>query len=368
MAWSALRSIRGRKPSVSLPWQIAALIAGTPVLALLMRSGPAALGQDSAAQFFDLGYAFLGSAHRFGPALEAPFPRIAVRLLTLGLFALGWFGRGKVPTAPATSTTEPVRPHFLSVSLTAGATIAALGWLAPLSPHVDRETILFLALLPLGIGMATRWIDRVLGWIPYAWTPREPPLDLVLGIVPIVLVGIVGELLGIRFATGTVVFLPYLLIGVANGVAALARARVPRAIPVAALILVQIASLRFHGQATVDDVDYRGLAQAMAPTVRADDLVLASDAPRARPLLQGASLPPDHFVLRDQDSVLRARPGCRAWVILFDDPEDVPLLDVVRGYRSVLEVRAHGVRAILFELPRRLSPAPGPGEIAPPLG
>ena len=79
-------------------------------------------------------------------------------------------------------------------------------------------------------------------------------------------------------------FLPYLMIGVASGVASLARAGIPRAVPVAALLAVQIASTRYHARAEADSVDYRGLARAMAPALRPDDFVLAHNFWRTTPM------------------------------------------------------------------------------------
>lgn len=347
--WTASRSVRQRAPSAALSWQLLAVIAGSPVIALALHQNPGTRWHESAAEYFDLGYAFLGSAFQHGPELEPLLPRVWIRCVTVGLLVIGCFGRPRLPTTVASHESRPNRIGLFGLALTASAAIAVFAFLAPARPTIGRTGLLIVATLPVLLAAFSRGIERLSSWLPSWWFPRKIPLDLFLGVVPLLLMVLLSEARGVLVARGAVVFLPYLMIGVAGGVASLARAGIPRAVPIAALLAVQFASTRYHWRAQADTVDYRGLARAMAPLVRTDDFVLAHNFWRTTPLYYDTTVSFDRFLVRDRAMALAHNPRSRVWVILFDRPGDAVLLETLKDYRAVGEVHAYGIAARLFE-------------------
>ncbi|MFN0007508.1 MAG: glycosyltransferase family 39 protein [Planctomycetota bacterium] len=349
--WTASRSVRQRAPSPALSWQFLAVIAGSPVIALALHQNPGTRWHESAAEYFDLGYAFLGHAFQHGPPLDSPLSRAWIRCATLGLLVIGLFGRPRVPGTVASDATRPEPAWIFGMALTVSAAIAAFAFLAPARPTIGRTGLLLVATLPVLLAAFSRAIERLSRWLPSWWFPRKIPLDVFLGVVPLLLMALLSEARGVLVARGAVVFLPYLMIGVASGVASLARAGIPRAVPIAALLAVQFASTRYHWHAQADSVDYRGLARAMAPLVRSDDFVLAHNFWRTTPLYYDTTVGFDRFLVSERAAALAQNPRSRAWVILFDRPGDAVLLDMLKDYRAVGEVRAFGIAARLFEPP-----------------
>jgi len=349
--WTASRSVRQRAPSPALSWQLLAVIAGSPVIALALHQNPGTRWHESAAEYFDLGYAFLGHAFSHGAPLESPLPRVWIRCATLGLLVLGGFGRPRFLATVAREESRPNRLWLFGLALVASAAIATFALLAPARPTIGRAGLLLAATLPVLLAVFSRGIERLSSVLPSRWFPRKIPLDVFLGVVPLLLMALLSEARGVLVARGAVVFLPYLMIGVASGVASLARAGLPRVVPIAALLAVQVASTRYHWRAEADSVDYRGLARAMAPLVRPDDFVLAHNFWRTTPLYHDTTVSFDQFLVRDRALALAQRPRSRAWVILFDRPGDAVLLETVKDYRVVAEIRASGIAARLFEPP-----------------
>lgn len=347
--WTATRSIRQRALSAALPWQLLAVIAGAPVIALALHQNPGTRWHESAAEYFDLGYAFLGSAFHQGTAPEPLLPRLFIRCAIFGLLWVGCFGRPRLTNLLASDDSRPRRAWLLAPALLSSAAIAAFAFLAPARPTVARWELLLVACLPLLCALGCRGLEEFLLRLPSRFLPRKMPLDLFLGVAPLLLMALLSEARGVLVARGTVVFLPYLMIGVAGGVTALARAGLPRAVPIAALLAVQFASMRYHARAEADSVDYRGLAQAMAPEIRPDDFVLAHNFWRTTPLYYDTTVSFDRFLVHDRAHALALHPRSRAWVILFDRPGDAVLLQAVSDYRPVGEVRAFGITARLFE-------------------
>jgi len=350
MTWSAIRALRRKAPGSIVAWQLAALILGTPIVALSMHQNPLTRWHEQTAEYFDLGYAFLSTAYFHGPAPEVPVPRLLVRFVTVGLVLVGLFGRKSVPEAPASGAAPR---SALLVLLAVLASAGILGFAAGVSLRAgESRTPLFLVgLLPLLLALAATRIDWLIARVSARRIPFEPPLDVILALLPLALMILVSLARGVLVARGRVVFLPYLMIAVAVGVGRLARMGVPRWIPTAFLLLVSAASVRYHWDERIHKVDNRGLARAMAPLVRPDDLVLVHNNWLYASIYYDTPVSFDRFLWRDREAAMAAEPRARVWVIALSDAGGRALLALVKDYRPAGEVSVFGAKAYLFDPP-----------------
>jgi len=352
--WAAGRSGPHGEPSPVLRWQLRAVILGAPVIALAFYQHPATRWHESAAEYFDLGYAFFHKARFHGTAPEPLVPKLAVRVATLVLLALGCLaarrGGARGPAAgedrrgPGTSLTW-------ALGLVATGSIAAFALVVPPRGHAYHWSLLPFVAIPLALAAGARPLEGIATRAGGGLARILPGLHILLALLPFALVFAVSQARGILVARGTIVFLPYLLLAVAAGLGPLWRVGSAGPVALAALLAVQISSLRYHGAAEVSRWDHAGLAAAMAAEVRADDLVLVRNDWIYAPLWYHTTVEPERFRWREWSAAVAVEPTKRVWVVEYDDGSESPLARHVEGYRRVKTVEAHAARAHLFEPP-----------------
>jgi hypothetical protein len=294
-------------------------------------------------------------------------PTVAIALLVLSLLLLA---RGLIRLTQRYH--EAAVPQDLAgpspSMLTAAAIVSCVAVLAATVLFHDKEpgrTLLHLstmtiALVPLGIVMRLGRAQLIrVEPSPQHYAPRRRdwPLIVWLAVGPALFVALVT--LSVRpflASRGMVVYSPYLLMVLAAGVVAVARARFGTALVTAIAIPLavgHVVSARdSYKKTTVQD--YEGLAAQWVTELQDQDVVFAPKDWETAPVYYFLDLRRYRFVGRDFDAYVQRWRPARVWVLL---PEDAPIPeDIVRSLRGF--TRARVLRAPRLQAQLHVSAAP----------
>lgn len=173
-------------------------------------------------------------------------------------------------------------------------------------------------------------LDRALGRVPAAVL-----LLWCIGVLAPLLLWVASFLVSVLAERAFLVFVPALLVLVAGGVFALPRTGLLRAGAVAVLAAIVASSLVYNNQRRQSPNDYKGLAEAMRPLWKAEDLIFVGHRAWAdTPFLH--YLPEGRYVTQDYAEALTANPEARVWLVTWPN-EVVPVIEDER--RDALAVR-----------------------------
>jgi hypothetical protein len=152
---------------------------------------------------------------------------------------------------------------------------------------------------------------------------------------------------------GTLIFVPYLLIVLASGLANLLY-RDRRWVAVA-LILVIIHGLSLlHVYSRLPSHDYKALAEQWVPHIKDSDLIFVHGRGHpydwaVAPIFYYLNARRYHYVGRDFTRAIQSHPRSRVWVLsLRGIPTEKEAVDALAGYQVLKRVNARGIFAQLY--------------------
>lgn len=359
---TSLLAVRRRHHPVALRAQVLAVVAGLPIVQLAIYQNPPTRWQESASEYWGFGHLFYSAAPFFG---DRPEPIVGLPWLIAGGIVLIVLG-ARTARTPELADTEvkrapPARPLERVVALAATAVLASFAAFTSGMPGLTNAALWCLVLLPIPVVLVLPRLERAADSIatdPPSWLARwapDLPLSFVLAVLPVLCMVGVSLVRGAFVARGTVVFLPFLAIAVAQGLDSLLRGRMRAAgVLVLALVLaVHISSVKYFQSARSSPRDYRGLADQIDAELRQDDLVLVKDDFGHPPLIYYLRHAADQLVHEHYTQALaNAKRNARIWTVQFED-FNVPdaMQKAVADLEELARIETYGCSAVLYAAP-----------------
>lgn len=172
---------------------------------------------------------------------------------------------------------------------------------------------------------------------------------LLLGLVPMALLTVVHVIKPLLTSRGAIVYAPFLLMAIAQGVVAIGSRRVVALVVGLALFGVHAASVGFY-RTIPGPNDYRSIARDIDLEFGGEDLIFVP--PRnwvTTPLFYDLRAPHARLVTSDFAQAIAAHPGARVWMPLFSDQEPSDSMKAaLAGFRVEKELTAAGGRTLLY--------------------
>lgn len=356
-----------RSPGL-LHWQAAALILGTPFLALAVFQArrPGYIEQSSiplnVVEFFEFGFLFepdpLASAHNATLWVLA----VAAVILTVALAVAGLLHYRKKTSHTRFVSSGAAPLPVLVVGLLAAVSVLitfrlarfAQGWDAHQSRIMLICAVLPILIVTFDVLLRRFWpklqdLMRRLGSRALPENLGELRLSTVLAIVPGAMLLGASLVTPVFVSRSVLLFTPYLVLLVAAGlVVLLKRPRV--ALPVLlAVLLLHVASLRYYAISNHSNpTDYRGLAVLWLPDLEPGDAVLVTRHWVTTPIFYYLDAEQHRVIYKDYAEALAATPARRVWVLSFPFVS-VPVGTALDGYRETGRLDARNIWVSLFE-------------------
>jgi 4-amino-4-deoxy-L-arabinose transferase-like glycosyltransferase len=358
--WVVLRMLRDRVLPAAAPTLILALVVSMPVVALTLHQNPSTRWGDQAFGFFAMGYSFDQGLDFWRGVPDVPLPDWMLAAATCILILAGLkLTKQRPESAAMLSAAEPHcgRSFFLSLVAAAVSTSCLMSVFAVWVPQrsASRLALLSCAFLPLALAAGFAVVWRLLQRFPSERRCHRAPNNLRLielfATIPILLMLAVSVLRGVFVARGTILFLPYLMISMAAGMAAMRRLHPLGTISIVATLLILVASSRHFALAAGSPRDYAGLARELRGALRPDDVVFLRKDYRAPPFLYYFDGLHHQFVASDYDKTIRSGYVHRVWVVIWENAlPHAPMMAALAGYHRSGQVRgAESATAVLFE-------------------
>ena len=313
LVWCGLRAAAGPRSRIILRLGLLAIAVSAPIVQLSMAQNPASDWQLSARGYYEFGYLF--SSFPFWNA--APWQPTGiwllagcVTLLAIGLVTKRWTGPGAVEGRDGDDPWSRTWDWILAAATSAVKLL--LAWRV----FGLEVTFLAISLLPVALVALTPRIIATLVSLAQRFprsvaAARSIPLPALLAILPMVKMTVVSMLRGVLVARGTMVFLPFLLLLVAQGLTVLLYGGRPwrrwlgAAVTGSVAVLFALSILRVR-QANGAARDYASLAGELRRVVRPGDLVLVRNDYVIPPLFYYFDRSYDtHLVHRDHEQAIQ---------------------------------------------------------------
>ena len=332
--------------------QTLAFILGAPMLLHAAYNGRQGAVPDPELQFlidyFAFGFVYMRDVFSI-PARGLPgWLEIGVLCGAVAFCALG-LTAGK-RSAPESA---PRRSALPWLALVPGAIGIATIMSGLACAAYSRHYIIYFSIVPI-IALAIPAVVMLGGRIVAAGHARATARPLALA-SPVPLLGLVAPLLpfaasffaSVAAPRAFLIFVPYLLIVAAAGIASFCRTPL-RTVPVAAATALLFVASAVHFIRVPAARDYKALAAEINARIEPGDVIFVRHRHwRETPVFY--YLENDRLVAADYSAALAADPSRRAWVILFDDNEPTPeMASALTGYDVVMEVEARRSRAHLY--------------------
>ena len=345
--------VRSRDRPELLPalarWQMALLVAASPTMSLAIYQSyrPSYLQTfegNHVVDFFSFGFLHDDTWLATRPyGIPEVVRRGLVPATALVLWAAALLDARRTRVAVARTRTLAAPPAGLLVALAAVATLVCglawyLGaagilpsWVAPESRRVVPVIAVpaLLLLVTFALGPLSRRLGALGGAAPFA-TPV-----LTLAVVPMgTVLALSLVVLPFQATRHLMIFTPYVLLVLADGMEALARrrSRAAAAVVVAALLVVlvpmHVASVAYHRACLTSPRDYRGMAAQWLPALAPDDLILVREDWRTTPIFYYVDGARHRYVGSGYADAIRSAAPPRVWVVGF---EGLPPADDARA-------------------------------------
>ena len=323
LLWCGLRAANGHRSRIILRLGLLAIAVSAPVVQLSMAQNPATDWQDAARGYYEFGYLFA----KLPFWSRAPWQPTGnwllagcLTLLAVGLVSKRWTG----PEAAERSGGDAWSRTW--DWMLAGATSAAMLLLA-WRWYGTGVTFLAIALLPIVlVGLGPRIIALLVSltqrFSTISAAAQRIPLVAMLAILPMVMMTVVSMVRGVLVERGTIVFLPFLLLLVAQGLTALLddgrvwRRWLGAAVAGGVAVLFAHSILRVR-QANAAARDYASLAGELRRVVKPGDLVLVRNDYVIPPLFYYVDRSYDSYLVhRDHEQAIQqADPTASIWLV-----------------------------------------------------
>ncbi len=257
-------------------------------------------------------------------------------------------------------------PHLLATA--AVGVLTALGILSfayvakTLLPGRSIRSVVATSVLPIALVFSyvvlCRYWEKFTGLRTIVARKRAWPGSLrsaivFLAFLPVSFVAAISLFRPLFIQRGTLVFVPYLLIVLASGLANLLY-RDRRWVAVA-LILVIIHGLSLlHVYSRLPSHDYKALAEQWVPHIKDSDLIFVHGRGHpydwaVAPIFYYLNARRYHYVGRDFTRAIQSHPRSRVWVLsLRGIPTEKEAVDALAGYQVLKRVNARGIFAQLY--------------------
>lgn len=361
--WQVLRSPFGKDTNVLQVQAVALMLAAPELLHSLYRSRAGAAEDPGAFFFLDFAaFGFLfGRSGNLPPEISIPMIYLFVLAsLWIVLAALGLRKQERWVTFPLQDRRLVPFKFGAAVSL---ACFVLMLWMAAIA-HYRNFPLAVVAFLPVvalfvpAMAEAGRTVMRTaLPSLDRALS-RVPPVPLLLALFSFVaplLLFAASFKMSVLAPRAFTVFLPYQILLATGGIMWIWR-RWPLAglVPLLAILFAFVSSVPYSWKDRGSPRDYQAIYEAIAPQVRADDLVFLrnrnwEDTPLFYYLKIGK------FVVSDWQEALEADPEARVWLITWpEDPVseiDDERREALAGYNRIFQVRKVQAEAELFVRP-----------------
>jgi 4-amino-4-deoxy-L-arabinose transferase-like glycosyltransferase len=371
MLAGALREWGERGRLRALRVQLAAVVAGSPVIALAILQNPGTKWDDPKLDYLELGFAYVSNAKFWGDAPETHFPPALVLLLTIGLLALCAM---RAASRPIPAAPHEAKPPWMPAWLFGDLALVASGAMLALYVSAGATRLVVLAtatfpLLLLGLAETLRTLVEPRLRPAPALRRAGEPVSLWIALLPPLLMIAVSAARPSWVARGALPYVPFLLIAVAGGVVALARRPLLASGAAALLAAICVSSTAYFARAQASPRDYRGLARELLPELAPGDAIFVMRSSYRYPPLYYYL--PDHLerlVGSDWAEFVERESPHRIWLIAFGrDESELPaeMLAAVSGYRRTDIRHAYRAKAILLERHDAADPQPAVAEMLP---
>ena len=339
-----------------LGWQFLTMAVASPLVTLAVAQGResylAANVLRATVDYVGLGFLF-SSVESTAPF--AAWMPVAAAALGIVLAGIGFIQRSSAgePIGIAHLKQPGTKLVWATVAL---ASVVVAGW-AFILARAGMESIG--RLLPT-VAMPTVFVAAgyVVPFVPrWVRPPRPFELSTVLCTVPAAIVLVLSTIVPLVDDKYFLLFTPFLLVLVAEGVATLlatARGVASRIAVMATLGLVTLLlvnSIRFYRGVDATPIDFRGLASQLRPELNESDQVLVFKHYAMTPLFYYLGLDPSRYVGTNHAAVRQSGPG-RFWLISLRDteiPDPKSFQEAASGCVLTQTLTARRIRAERYE-------------------
>ncbi|NOD36595.1 MULTISPECIES: glycosyltransferase family 39 protein [unclassified Ruegeria] len=309
---------------------------------------------DFLIEYFSLGFLF-AKDYRVIPMLQVE-PVWIWLLLAFSLLLLAASLKAPKREAPVVSVERNI--PFWVLGFTAACSACFMLWLASIA-HRRTEALMAISILPF-----LALLIPVIGTIWRALIPRLPSKTLhypqertlllwLLGVVSPLILFVTSYEIYVLANRAFLLFIPYLLILCAAGAVWMFRHTALRLASIGTCVIVFAFSVPYAAQKPGTPNDYQGIAQAILPKMRPDDLVFMRQARDWVDTPLFYYINNANFVVSEHEAVLRAHPDARVWLITWPFEEKPTISDarreVLSDYKPTLKIEKLRASAELFE-------------------
>jgi len=222
---------------------------------------------------------------------------------------------------------------------------------------VIAASVLPLALMFIDVLLCNYWKRFKELWMILAkknqWPGGLRSLNFFLAVLPVGIVAAISFFNPIFIQRGTLVFAPFLLIVLANGLANLMR-RDRRWVAVAVILAIIHGFSVLHFKSKPSNPDYKALAESWVSRIEDSDLILVHGRGhpfdwKVAPIFYYLNAARYHFVGSDFANAIRNHPNSRVWVLSFPEvPTEKEVIDTLTDYRVHEHVQARNISARLY--------------------
>ncbi len=305
-------------------------------------------------EYFSFGFLY-AKDHRIIPMLQiGPVWTWIVLIFALVLLAASL--RAPKREAPVASTERNI--PFGVLGFAAICSACFMLWLASIA-HRRTEVLIAMSVLPflalLIPAMGTAW-RALIPSLPSKTLhhPQERTLLLwLLAVASPLIIFVASYKVYVLADRAFLLFTPYLLILCAAGVVWIFRRPPLKLVSIWICVTVFALSVPYAAQKPGAPNDYQGIAQAMLPEMRPDDLVFMRQARDWTDTPLFYYINDANFVVSEHEATLRAHPDARVWLVTWPDKGKHPVSDARRealsDYKPTLKIQKLRASAELFE-------------------
>jgi len=356
-----LLDIRERRSPTVARAQVYTVIACLWVVQLSVYQNPPTRWHGGANEYWQLGYLFHSSTPFFHGRPSWVFDGPWLLGLGLGLLALAAFARRDSDLAynalPPEQVPQMRQRPAIAITLVSTLLLVSFALFAPSRTRIDWTPLWALCAAPALIAIAWASLERrlaVLTRAPPAWLARiaafDVPLSVHLAVIPALLMVLVSLARGVLVPRGTIVFLPFLSVAIAHGIAACFRVRIVGYVVLMLVVGLHLASLRYFRAAQNSPRDYAGLAQQLTAQLRSSDVIVVRNNFSSPPLLYYLREVQAQCIPYEPAWMESVNDDSRVWMIEFagETPRSEPPV-VLDGRDRTRSIDVPGARAVLWE-------------------
>jgi 4-amino-4-deoxy-L-arabinose transferase-like glycosyltransferase len=185
------------------------------------------------------------------------------------------------------------------------------------------------------------------------WPESLRSVNVFLAVLPVSIVAVISVFTPIFVQRGTLIFVPYLLIVLASGLASLVH-RDRRWVAVALILVIIHGVSVLHFKSKPSNPDFKALAEQWVSHIEDSDLIFLHGRGhqydwKVAPIFYYLNARRYHYVGRDFASAIQSHPHSRVWVLSFPRiPTEKEAVDALAGYEVRKRVDAQGILAELY--------------------